>query len=405
MIKQIRIKGFKSLQDVCLNLGPLNIFVGTNASGKSNFLDALRLLQGLAYGFTVDEVLNGKPKTSSTQVWEGIRGGSRNAGFLGGHQNGLPPLSTGLVTLGLVLRLRTIKEDVEYEVTFSSHTVELRSEKLAVGGHAVFEASGDSPSEFRVEYCSRSGRKSSRRLNRDRSVLRELVRAGDFSTEDADLLERLFGYLVNMQRLDPDPTILRDYSQTQLAERMGDHGENFAAVVNSIIQDERSKSAYLSWLRQLTPADVDDVTILRGALEEPLLALKEHGRTFPAPVLSDGTLRFAAIAAAFFQPDRPRILILEEIENGIHPTRLRLLLDLLKSQGGERPQVMATSHSPLIMAWLTDSDYETTFLCKRGQDTGASIIRPLSEIPRFSELTRSHPAGEMFAEGWFESVV
>src|SRR5207302_1963766 len=116
----------------------------------------------------------------------------RNAGFLGGHQNGLPPITTGLVTLGLVLRLRTINEDVEYEVTFSSHTLELRSEKLAVGGREVFEASGDSQNGFHVEYGSKSGKKSSRRLNRDRSALRELVLTGDFSTEDTDLLERLF---------------------------------------------------------------------------------------------------------------------------------------------------------------------------------------------------------------------
>jgi len=49
-------------------------------------------------------------------------------------------------------------------------------------------------------------------------------------------------------------------------------------------------------------------------------------------VLSDGTLRFAAIAAAFFQEDMPDILTIEEIENGIHASRLRLLVELLKTQ-------------------------------------------------------------------------
>lgn len=403
MIKQIRIKGFKSLQDVCLNLGPLNLFVGTNASGKSNFLDALRVLQGLAYGFTVDEVLNGKPKTSSTEVWEGIRGGSQNAGFLRVHPNGTKFRD---ITIRIVLHLRGIEGEVEYEVTFSSGRGWMKIERLTVGGRRVFKAWSESVHDpmLHVQYLANS---DPWRLNQDRSVLRQLLLllASEITKQDRDLMERLARYLVNMQRLEPVPAILHDYSQTQFAKRIGDHGENFAAVVDSILQDPPTKSAYISWLRKLTPAELQDVSILYGALKEPLFALKERGRVFPAPVLSDGTLRFAAIAAAFFQPDRPQILTLEEIENGIHPTRLPLLLELLKSQGGDRPQVMATSHSPLIVAWLTESDFETTFLCKRNEKTGASIIRPLTEIPRFPELARKHPAGEMFAEGWFESVV
>ncbi len=81
MITRIEIENFKSLQKVDLALGNLNLFVGTNASGKSNFFDALRLLQGIGYGFTIDEILNGKPKSAGSEVWEGIRGGSERVAF------------------------------------------------------------------------------------------------------------------------------------------------------------------------------------------------------------------------------------------------------------------------------------------------------------------------------------
>ena len=60
--------------------------------------------------------------------------------------------------------------------------------------------------------------------------------------------------------------------------------------------------------------------------------MRERGREWPAPTLSDGTLRFAAIAAAFFQLDMPGIITIEEIENGIHASRLRLLVELMRSQ-------------------------------------------------------------------------
>src|SRR5439155_6953283 len=117
--------------------------------------------------------------------------------------------------------------------------------------------------------------------------------------------------------------------------------------------DSARKDAFLAWLRELRPAEVDEVAVLAGALKEPLFALVEQGRTFPAPALSDGTLRFAAITAAFFQPSMPQVLMLEEIENGVNAARLRLLLELLKSRAGaEDTQVLATSHSALLLNWL-----------------------------------------------------
>ncbi len=102
----------------------------------------------------------------------------------------------------------------------------------------------------------------------------------------------------------------------------------------------------------------------------------------------------------------PDIITIEEIENGIHPSRLRLMLELLKSQSSEDgPQVFATTHSPLVLSWLEESDYATTFVCKRDEETGASIIKPLSDIPLLVELSKKQPIGELFAEGWLEGVL
>ena len=63
MLTHLEIERFKSLRKVALDLGPLNIFIGTNASGKSNLFDALRVLQGIGYGFSIAEVFDGKPRS------------------------------------------------------------------------------------------------------------------------------------------------------------------------------------------------------------------------------------------------------------------------------------------------------------------------------------------------------
>ncbi len=82
MIKSIAIEGFKSLEKVAIKLGSINIFIGANGSGKSNFLEAIRILQGIGYGFAIDEIFNGKPKSANCDIWEPIRGGSRKADFV-----------------------------------------------------------------------------------------------------------------------------------------------------------------------------------------------------------------------------------------------------------------------------------------------------------------------------------
>ena len=200
--------------------------------------------------------------------------------------------------------------------------------------------------------------------------------------------------------------MLRAYSQVAEVQRVGERGENFAALVQTICKDDRTKDAYLSWLRQLRPEEIDDVGVRPGAMDEPLFVLQENGREFPAAILSDGTLRFAALAAAFFQPDMPDLMTIEEIENGIHASRARLLLELLRSQSAAaNTQVVATTHSSAVLDWLAEEDYRTTFVFKRDEETGESRICALADVPHFVEVVKKRPVSELLSEGWLEAAL
>ncbi len=200
--------------------------------------------------------------------------------------------------------------------------------------------------------------------------------------------------------------MLQEYSRVPHVRRIGEHGENFAALIRAICLDKRTKGAYLSWLQELRPEEVEDVGTLEGVEGDTLFMLRENGRKFSARALSEGTLRFAAITAAFFQPDMPGIMTIEEIESGIHPSRLRLLVELLRSRTGHgETQIFATTHSPATLAWLQEADYQTTFVCKRDDETGESTIRPLTEVPHFKEVAEKCPPSELFAEGWLEAAL
>jgi len=410
VITHIEISGFKSLEKMSLNLGALNIFLATNASGKSNFFDALRVLQGIGYGLTIGEIFDGKPKSANSEVWDPIRGGSANAGFLRWKSGEAKPVRDA-VRLKVTLTSSELDQPLTYALWVACRAGAVWSESLHSGDTRIFDTgpstarSRKSPT-IRVSYYDDRGRQLNERFEKSRPVLHQLLKFQQASEQHRGLIAACSRLLSNAQFLNPAPAVLQDYSAAPVVRRVGERGEGFAALVESIMSDRHTAAAYTSWLKQLTPAEVGEIVTLHGALQEPLFAIKRRGQAFPAPVLSDGTLRFAAITAAFFQPDMPDELMLEEIENGIHPTRLRLLIELLKSRtAGGRPQVMATTHSPLVLAWLSEEDYKTTFYCKKDEETGASTITPLADIPRFRELARKQPAADLFAEGWLETAL
>ncbi len=405
MLQSIVIERFKSLYHVELELGKLNIFIGANASGKSNFFDALRLLQGLNYGFTTYEVFDGKPKSSTGEVWHGIRGGSRGALSKFAEQDSNQTRSA----IKLVTTRRVGKSDYEHEIVFRSLVLDILLEQFFINGKLLYKVYDPDPLVSHAIDMYKStgefigtGKASDRsRLYLDRFI--ESIAMDEPASPRTD--RKYFTDASDMQFLDVQIEVLRQYSQNQSVKRIGDRGEDFAALVKGLISEPDTKEAYLSWLRELVPSEIDDVVILEGALGEPLFAIKDGANEFAAPLLSDGTLRFAALTAALFQPDAPSALLIEEIENGIHPTRLRLLVELLRSRAAKGgSQLFVTTHSPTVLAWLKPEDYDHTFLCVRAED-GSSIIKPVSQLPHFIEAVQRTPFADLFAEGWLETTL
>ena len=411
MLDRIVIDNFKSLRHVDLPLGRLNLLIGANASGKSNFLDALRVLQGIGNGFTVGEIFDGKPKSATSAVWDGIRGGSASACFAGGHsetedQDAPPAPNSDEVKVEASGGLDGKKYcPWRFWTTLIPSRGRVARERFECGlpsAHYDTKAA-DSASRFRYR-SGKQGRPPDLYFDATRPAIGQFARPRlDVKQEHVDAAGAVAALFADIQRVVPDPERLRSYSDVRVVQRMGDHGENFAALVRTICQDAETKDAYLSWLRQLRPEDVDDVGVLSGAVGEPLFMLREGGQEFPAPVLSDGTLRFAALAAAFFQPDMPRLMTMEEIENGVHASRLRLLVELLRSQAETRgTQIVATTHSPTVLDWLEEEDHKTTFLFRRDDATGESKVCSLADVPRFMDVVRKKPVSELFSEGWLE---
>lgn len=407
MLSRVAIEGFKSFRKVELSTGRMNLFVGPNGSGKSNFFDALRVLQGIGNGFTVGEILDGKPRSATHEVWQGIRGGSGKACLDGGRSTGQFSLTVeGRRPVG-----RRRWQKWEYSVSIAPASGRVVAERLSLADDLIYYSGGDvgGPDQPFLEvryYHGKPGRQPHLKLDRSRTALCQLPTAEKVTRAHAAAVAQIASQLADMQRIDPAPAQLRDYSQAVYVERMGERGENFAALVGAFCDhDSDLKEAYVGWLRELRPREVDDVDVVYGAIGEPMFMLREAGKEFPAPVLSDGTLRFAAIAAAFFQPDMPGLITIEEIENGIHPSRVRLLVELIRSNASdELTQVMATTHSPTVLDWLMPEEYDSTYYFARDPESGEGEIVALSDLPGFTELAEEQSVAQLFADGWMEDV-
>ena len=113
---------------------------------------------------------------------------------------------------------------------------------------------------------------------------------------------------------------------------------------------------------------------------------------------SDGTLRFLAMVAAFLGPEPARLYFFEELETGLHPTRLHLLLQLIEGrvQAGAS-QVIATTHSPQLLAFLAPATVADAILAYRKEgDPQQSLVR-LNELPGAGELFDQQNVSRLFA--------
>ena len=118
--------------------------------------------------------------------------------------------------------------------------------------------------------------------------------------EQWDMIFRTIDNLRDVQRLDLSPGILRGPSRQIKAERLGEQGEDFAAVIANIIKFPDKKEAIGKWLNLLTPSDIEEIKPLKTKIGDIYFGVREGKKIVYAPSLSDGTLRFAALCSRAF---------------------------------------------------------------------------------------------------------
>lgn len=415
MLKKLRLTRFKNFADADLNLGPFTLLVGTNASGKSNIRDAFRFLHGISRGYLLAEIIGEKYVEGGVLQWRGIRGGTREAAFQQSSSFALevefPVTEKGKDFDGTYR--------IEVDVGENSRAPKVIAERLIVSGRAqyVFDShpENNAPDQtdpfhlgVRLRKAGRSGY-IGRQINfvNNRPVLYQVLDHPEVEPQEVRDHARLaLRALESMRFLDLNPDAMRLPSipgQTIL----GDRGENLSSVLQAICEDSKMKQALAAWIRELTPMDATDFEFPADQTGKVLVSLVEKsGQKTSAYSASDGTLRFLAMIAALIGPEPARFYFFEELDNGIHSTRLHLLLQLIERKVGEGSiQMVASSHSPQMLAALSHASLESASLVYRLADRPEARIKRILDLPEAKRIVEKQDIARLLASGWLEDAV
>ena len=408
MLTSLRLVNFKNFADETLKLGPFTVIVGANASGKSNIRDAFRFLHGIGRGYTLAEIIGGKFGGGGEVVWEHIRGAPNEVVRF----ERTYPFEWSMFSLHLA-----VDEDGEFD-----YFIKAAFNQNYLGGYRVFEEHLKGPAGriyatvgetgspvFHIRLSD--GRKfpfetSAFTLSPDQPILTQLYKPGLVPPPYPDTVPDIPAILGNARFPEFSATRMREPSIPG-AITLGDYGQNLPTVLEAICADAGRKQTLLSWFEELTPMDVAGFDFPRDPSGRVHLYITErNGNKVSAYSASDGTLRFLGILAALLNEDAGGIYFFEEIDNGIHPNRLWLLLELIERQTAKgNIQVITTTHNPALLAWMNDSTFEHTSVVYRDEYWTDSVIRPIADLYNLRELRKSKGIEWLLTSGWLEDAV
>ena len=367
--KSIKIDGLLSFKDVRLEMRPLNVLIGPNASGKSNLIEIMAMLQA------VPRDLAGFFRRSggiSDWLWKG--GNVGHKGHVTGKVEVIINQRSGQMPLRYVLgvaeqqqQLDIWEERLEYEDPRPGYSEPFYLFQVINGrGRLAIKWQGED------EYQRQTQTINPEDLTPGHSVLQErkdpaLYEEMNFVGRqfDAFRLYREWNLGRNSEIRRPQPTD----SPTNFLE------ENFANLVLVLNQleggpampsiEEQLKRFYETYERVGVSIQANTAQLW--------IREKGLGSAVPATRLSDGTLRFLALLSILCHPEPPLLICIEEPELGLHPDIIPQVAKLLKS-ASERTQLIVTTHSKHLIDELHDTP-ESVVVCERYPEHGTKLER------------------------------
>lgn len=397
MISSFHIRNFKSYRDATLPLAPLTLLIGANASGKSNAIEAIRVLSKVGAGNRLDEIVSDIQSSDDF-----VRGNSRDIA----RDGDLP------VTVGCELELEGWNR-LEVSLSLSNDDARLGDEYITQADGAYLYRAHASPRTRGERFAQFPGSLpdgNTSLLVSDRVAVfpwvETLVLAGP-ARPQATLVQQVgsdFRMALDKVRFfDLQPRRMRGYT-FRGEQVLKEDGANISAVLHDLCFSPDKEQVLLRFVAALPEQPFVEVGFITTSRGDVMFRLTESygGReeARDAPVLSDGTLRVLGIAAALLSCEEGSTIVIEEIDNGVHPSRVETLLRNIEQIANERRlRVLLTTHNPALLDRLPTDAIPHVVCAYRDPEEGDSRLVRLEDLPNYPELVARGPLGQLMTRG------
>ena len=360
-IERLTVKGFKSIRDMSdFPLGDINIIVGANGAGKSNFVQLFRMVRAM------------------------LRKDFQN--FVAKHGGASSFLYNGLKA--------TKSVDAEFDFGKNSYRFTLvptADETFTISEQRKFEISG-----WRTYG---DGYKESRIDDEKHEVSSFYGSGAGIGWYVYDAISRWVVYHFHDTS---DSAPMRQSEIVEDCAYLREDAANIAPFLKALREDgpegKKSYGEIVDAVRLVMPF-LDDFTLTPinfGPATKVKLTWKQKGTDYPFQPyhLSDGAIRFICLATALLQPKPPSTIIIDEPELGLHPQAISILADLIKA-AASRTQVIVATQSPLLVDQFSIGDI---IIAKRKD--GATTFERLNDDD-YSAWLEDFTLGEL----WTRNVI
>ena len=383
-IKQLNIKGFRSLKDVSWKPGDLNVVIGQNGSGKSNLLRMLELISAAAQGKLSKYI--------------------QNAGGIGAILwDGVAP--------SIFIDLTVTEPEFNYELglvrlgTTSSYFIQpesLISRKLQENNGEPSVTKHIERTETFLDHEAK-GFKSPGYNDREETSLTNPLNSL-FAEPSVQLFrDRLSGITIYHDLNVGQDSKIRQAPVARFEKQVEPDGQNLVQVLHTFYTGDREFERNIDAAMHAAFGPDYEKLVFPPAADQRV-QLRVRWRTLQreqsAADLSDGTLRFLLLLTVLAAPDLPMLIAIDEPETGLHPAMLPIIAEFAV-EAASRSQIIFTTHSPQFLDAFTETR-PTTTVAKWGDGETSLHVLDGEELEYW---LRDYSLGELFKSRDLEAMV
>ena len=376
-IRRVELQNYRSVARCGVDLGPLTVLVGKNGSGKSNFLDALRLVSD-ALSTSLEHALRDRGGVEEVR--------RRSAG----HPTHFAiRLLLRLPAGGDAMYAFSVAAEKDKGFKVQQEQARIWPDALSRGQQPIFferDANG-------MRTSLSAGSAPLGIVEHDRLHLPLMASLADFRPI-YDGLSRMCFYQLQ-------PAQIGGLQDPDQGEWLARDGSNLASVVRRLKRKHPDVLAHIEEHLGRVVSEVSRVDVQSlGPKEQITVSQEVDDRkpwNFPGSSLSDGTLRALGVLVAAFQAGRegtPAVYGIEEPEAAIHPGAVPFLSAALREASG-RSQILLTTHSPDL---LSEEEFPAEAIRVVAKQRGKTMIEPMDEASREIVRKKLYSPGELLRQ-------